>query len=208
MAKDLDQALAEIAAIRSQMARTMVFRGYGPATVAATGLLAIAAAVLQAAWLDDPARDLNRYLALWTATAMLCAGLVAGEMVARTRRVHGDLAQEMLWAAVEQFIPAAVTGGLLTLMLQTVAPEVAWMLPALWQLLFGLGAFASSRFLPAPIFWVGAWYLAAGLGSLVLARGAHALSPAAMGIGFGGGQLLTGAILYCQREDREERGDA
>ena len=35
--RDLDKALADITAIRSQMARGAEFRGYGPATVAATG---------------------------------------------------------------------------------------------------------------------------------------------------------------------------
>jgi hypothetical protein len=107
----------------------------------------------------------------------------------------------MLWTAVEQFVPAGVTGALLTLMLQAVAPEVAWMLPALWQLVVALGVFASCRFLPPPIFWVGAWYLAAGLASLVLARGAAALSPLAMAVPFGVGQLLTAAILHRHREE-------
>src|SRR5262245_24676143 len=108
MAKDLDEALTEISAIRSQMARTTLFRGYGPATVATTGLLAVVVAVLQSVWVDHPAVHVTAYVTLWTATAALCAALVAVEMVARTRRVHGDLAQEMLFAALEQFVPAAV----------------------------------------------------------------------------------------------------
>jgi hypothetical protein len=201
MGKDLDQALAEISAIRSQMARTTAFRGYGPATVAATGVVAIAAAALQAVWLPDPTRRLSAYLGLWTVTAGLSAALVGAEMIARTRRHHGDLAQEMLWTAVEQFVPAGVTGALLTLMLQAVAPEVTWMLPALWQLVVALGVFASCRFLPPALFWVGAWYLAAGLASLVVARGPDALSPMAMAVPFGVGQLLTAAILHRHRED-------
>ena len=39
--RDLDKALADITAIRSQMARGAEFRGYGPATVAATAALAV-----------------------------------------------------------------------------------------------------------------------------------------------------------------------
>ena len=46
---DLYKALAQIHAIRGQVARGTEFRGYGPETVAATGLLAGAAAVLCAA---------------------------------------------------------------------------------------------------------------------------------------------------------------
>ena len=45
--RDLDKALADIFAIRSQIAAGTAFRGYGPATVAATGVLALATAVLQ-----------------------------------------------------------------------------------------------------------------------------------------------------------------
>ena len=171
MLKDLDQALAEISAIRSQIARSVVFRGYGPATVATTGLLALVAAGVQAALLRDPTGNLPGYLALWAGAAVLCAGLVGVEMVTRARRVHSGLAQEMLATVVEQFVPAAAAGGLLTLVLLAFAPEATWMLPGLWQVIFSLGVFASCRFLPPPIFWVGAWYLTAGLGSLALARG-------------------------------------
>lgn len=201
MPPDLHEALTEISAIRSQMARATRFRGYGPATVAATGGLAVLAALVQAAWITAPVRDLWRYLGLWTVTAALCAVLVAIEMVLRTRRAHGELAEEMLAAALEQFVPAAVTGGLLTLMLASVSPESAWLLPALWQILIALGLFASGRFLPAPVFWVGAWYLGCGLATIALARGPLALSPVSMGIGFGVGQLLTAAILHRYRED-------
>jgi hypothetical protein len=43
---DLHKALADIDAIRTQVARGTEFRGYGPATVALTGLLALLAWVL------------------------------------------------------------------------------------------------------------------------------------------------------------------
>ncbi len=59
--RDLDKALADITAIRSQMARGAEFRGYGPMTVAATGVLAIVAAGVQALWLPDPAADVLAY---------------------------------------------------------------------------------------------------------------------------------------------------
>ena len=115
-------------------------------------------------------------------------------------RERGDLATEMLWTAVEQLLPAAVAGGLVTLVLLAVAPEASWMLPGLWQVFFSLGVFASCRFLPKATFLVGAWYLLSGLACLALAR---TLSPATMGIGFGTGQLLGAAILQLHREDEE-----
>jgi hypothetical protein len=193
---DLEQALADITAIRSQMARGSQFRGYGPMTVAAMGLLAILAAAVQAIWLPDPATDAVDYVTLWVATATLSVILIGIEMVARTRRIHSALADEMIRAAAEQFMPAGVAGLLLTVVLLRFAPESLWMLPGLWQLVFSLGIFASCRSLPRPMFAAAVWYLVAGLASLALANGAHAFSPFAMAVPFGVGQLYMAVVLY------------
>ncbi len=52
--RDLDKALADILAIRSQIAAGTAFRGYGPATVAVTSGIALVTALAQYLWLDDP----------------------------------------------------------------------------------------------------------------------------------------------------------
>ena len=52
---DLNRALGDISSIRRQMARSTEFRGYGPATLAATGLIAVLAAGLQAMLVPEPA---------------------------------------------------------------------------------------------------------------------------------------------------------
>ncbi len=194
--RDLDKALADITAIRSQMARGAEFRGYGPVTVAATGCLAVVAAGIQALWLPDPATDTFNYVALWVVTAASSVALIGSEMVARSRRIHSGLADEMIYAATEQFVPAGVSGALLTVVLFRFAPESLWMLPGLWQIIFSLGFLASCRSLPRPMYAVGVWYLAAGLAGLVAASGEHAFSPWAMAVPFGIGQLLMAAILY------------
>src|SRR5262249_5599965 len=193
---DLNKALADITAIRSQMARVTEFQGYGPATVAATGVLALAAAGIQMLWLPDPAAHVFSYLALWITTAAVSIVLIGIEMVARSRRIHSGLADEMIHAATEQFIPAGVAGALLTVVLFRFAPESLWMLPGLWQIVFSLGFFASCRSLPPPMLAVGVWYLAAGLASLAFANGAQAFAPWAMALPFGLGQLLMAGILY------------
>src|SRR5262249_3715707 len=102
---NLDKALADITAIRSQMARGAEFRGYGPATVAATGCVALLAAVAQALFLPDPSGNVLAYLALWIATAAISVALIGIEMGSRSRRMHSGLADEMIWAATGQFIP-------------------------------------------------------------------------------------------------------
>ncbi len=194
--RDLDKALADITAIRSQMARGTEFQGYGPVTVAAGGVLAVLAGGAQALWLPDPAADVFSYLALWIATAAVSVVLIGIEMVARSRRIHSGLADEMIHSATEQFIPAGVAGALLTFVLLRFAPESLWMLPGLWQIVFSLGFFASCRSLPRPVFAVAVWYLATGLASLAFANGAQAFSPWAMALPFGAGQVLMAAILY------------
>ena len=194
--RDLDKALAEINAIKTQMARDTEFRGYGPATFAATSGLAVVAAIGQAAALKDPARDMPAYLTLWVLIAAASIVLIGLEMVTRSWRLHSRLAPEMIHAAVEHFLPSATAGALLTLVLIRIAPERLWMAPGLWQVLFGLGVFASCRFLPRPMSLVGVWYVGWGLACLMLARGPDAFAPWAMGVGFGVGQMAVAAILW------------
>jgi fumarate reductase subunit D len=194
--RDLDKALADITAMRSQMARGTEFQGYGPVTVAATAVLALIAGAVQALWLSDPATNVLSIILLWVATAAVSVVLIGIEMVARSRRIHSGLADEMIHAATEQFIPAGVAGALITVVLYRFAPDTLWMLPGLWQIVFSLGFFASCRSLPRPMFAVGVWYLATGLATLAFANGAQAFSPWAMAVPFGVGQLLMAGILY------------
>jgi hypothetical protein len=135
-------------------------------------------------------------VALWATTAIASTIIVGIEVVTRSRRVHSGLADEMILAAAEQLLPAMVTGALLTFVLMRFAPESLWMLPGLWQIVLSLGAFASCRSLPPPLFAVGVWYLATGLACLAFASGEHAFSPWAMGLPFGIGQFLTAALIY------------
>ena len=201
---DLYKALAQIHAIRGQVARGTEFRGYGPETVAATGLLAGAAAVFQSVSLKNPSSSTSGYLAIWITTAAL-ALLVSGfQTVTRTRRVHPGLARQMIFSAGESFVPAIGAGVLVTLVLLRSAPREVWMLPGLWQIFYGLGIFASCRFLPRQMLAVGVWFLATGALCLTTGTGTHALSPWEMGFPFGIGQLLIAAVLkfgYRETED-------
>src|SRR5258708_6927046 len=177
------------------MARSTEFRGYGPATLAATGLFAVSAALAQARWLPDPVGHISIYLAIWISTAALSAALIAAQMFTRTRRIHSGMADEMIRMAAEQFLPSAGAGALLTFVLFAYVPSALWMLPGLWQITFSLGVFASCRFLPRPMVAAGAWYLLTGLFCIALAD-ARALSPWTMGIPYGVGQLLVTAVLF------------
>jgi len=201
--RDLDKALADILAIRSQIAAGTAFRGYGPATVAATGGVALLTAILQFAWLDDPTNRPIAFFAGWAAAAALSGGLIWIEMQARSRRHHSGLADAMIQQAVEQFLPAGVAGVLLAIMLWKFAPETLWMLPGLWQVLVSLGVFASVRSLPRTIAFAGAWYFVSGFTALLFASQTHTLSPWIMGLPFLIGQLLMAALLYFASGDND-----
>jgi hypothetical protein len=201
---ELRQALDDISAIRTQVARGTQFRGYGPLSVASTGILALFVAAAQSHWMAGSNQGLKAFLDVWIATAAVAVFLSALETIFRAKRVHSGLAMEMIQAAAEQFLPAIVVGLLLTVVLLRIAPQDSWMLPGLWEVIFSLGVFASCRFLPRQMFGVGAWYLAAGLVCLLIASSHHALSPWAMGIPFGIGQLLVAAVLRYGFEDAIE----
>jgi hypothetical protein len=194
--RDLDKALADIIAIRSQIAAGTAFRGYGPAAMAATGVVALGTAVLQAILLRDPTGSPLSFFLGWLAAAVLSSILIWIEMLARSRRHHSGLADAMIHQAVEQALPAGIAGLLLAVMLWKFAPEALWMLPGLWQILVSLGVFASVRSLPRSVALAGAWYFLAGFTVLILSSQSHALSPWTMGLPFAIGQSLMATIFY------------
>ena len=81
------------------------------------------------------------------------------------------------------------------------APDAEWLLPGLWQILVGLGIFASFRSLPRGVALAGGWYVAAGLAALALASETRTLSPWAMGAPFAIGQFLLAVIMHFAASD-------
>jgi hypothetical protein len=193
---DLDRALADIVAIRSQIARDTAFRGLGSATLVATGGIALAAAAGQAFLFGDLDKRPVLFFGLWIAAALVAFALIGIELWRRTRRLHSGLADAMVWSAIEGFLPSAGAGACLGLVIARFAPDEIWMLPGLWQVMVGLGLFASSRILPRAVQVAGAWYLLAGFVSLAAAAETHALSPWTMGLPFVIGQAGLAAVIH------------
>jgi hypothetical protein len=201
---DLYRALGDISSIRKQVASTTEFRGYGPATLAATGVFALLAALTQQRLVPDPVTNLAGYLAIWITTAVVCCALTGVTMYTRSRRIHSALSDEMIRMAVEQFLPSLGAGLLLTIVVSSYVPQAAWMLPGMWQILFSLGIFSSCRFLPRPMIAAGISYLLTGLACIAMG-GPRALSPWAMGAPYAAGQFLTATILLIStREANDE----
>ena len=199
---ELREALAHIAEIRAHAAAGERFRGYKAVPVGAGGLLAVAAAAVQPLVLPDPAADVPGYLALWLAAAATGAAAAASGIWLRARSAPdvGRVRAELTRLAVGQFVPCLAAGGLVTLAVARHAPQCAWMLPGLWQVLFGLGVFASCRLLPRATVGVGVFYLLCGTVNLADAAGVGHYSRYAMGVPFGVGQAATAVILYWHLE--------
>lgn len=192
---DLNQALVEIRTIRRQVAQNTEFRGYGPATLFVTAVVAALMGVVQAYWLPEPATHPVQYVILWLTMGAFCAALIGTQMLTRANRLHSGMADEMVRMAVAQFLPAAVAGAILPFVLLHVAQNVFWMLPGLWQIIFSLGVFASCRCLPRPMLLVGAWFLLTGLACIGLGD-TRSLAPFTMSGAYAVGMALVAAIHY------------
>ena len=195
----LQHALLEIAEIRERVASAQVFRGYRAPIAALSGGVAIAAAFLQDRIVPDPLHDLAAYVQLWSIVAALALLATVIDLGHRWLSDSSGRERVRILTAVRALAPCLVTGALATVVVVQSAPELGWMLPAFWSLLFAQGVFASTPLLPRLAWWVGAYYVLAGLA--VLAAGAdRPLDGSNMAITFGIGQLLAAAALYCSLE--------
>lgn len=200
--QDIERALADISAIREQVAMSSLFRGLGPAALAATGLLALGVAALQSVMTDATANDPLSYFTVWIVTAIAAVGILGSEIARRWRKDRSSLATTLLQNALLQFLPVGMAGAALFVFALSSAPDVLWMLPGLWQVLVALGIFAAARLLPGQTMLAAAWYFLSGFCALLMASRGHALSPWFMGIPFFVGQSLMAAVTWHATEKK------
>ncbi len=158
--------------------------------VALTGVLALALAAWQ---VSTEGED----LIIWILLAAICALLIGTEAVVRARALHRAMADRMLSTTLNRFMPVAMAGAILGIVVLLRAPEHGRLLPGIWQLLMGVGIFAVLSTLPRAMRWAGSFYFVSGAGSLAMSGGEYGVATAwLMGMPFGLGQLLVAAILY------------
>jgi len=203
---ELRDALDQIAEIRHRLAEAETFRGYRAISAALSGVVAVAAAVLQPLFIPAPVDDPIAYVVLWSVVAAVGLGSAALSMWLTERAARDARSQPLTRTGLAPLIPCLVAGVCVTLVLVRLAPETGWLLPGLWQIFFSQGMFAACRTLPRLVFVVPSFYLFSGLCTLWLARGEYALTPLAMALPFGLGQTLAAISLYCtlERHDHTE----
>ena len=186
---ELDKAASQISEIHAQLLKSEVFRGYRVWPVAATGILALSAALLQPTLAG--ACDASEHAWYWMLVAMLCAGLAFADLAFVFWREDSRGQRDRMLKAVGQVLPGLGAGVIVTISLID-APE-AHLLPGLWMLLFSLCLFGSRLFLPRAVGVVGLFYLCCG--TLVLLDPLVNTGPFIMGVPFAVGQLSLAVVL-------------
>lgn len=202
---ELKEAILRISEIHTQLARTERFQGFRSLTVGFSGALGILAAVIQANCVPEPTERLGDYLRLWVGAALVSLVVVGIELAYRWMTADSPLKHRLTVQAIQQFSPCLVAGAIITTIIASRSPHIAWVLPGLWSILFSLGIFACTRLLPNAITWVGVYYMVAGSLCLTMGHQKYALSPWLMVGSFGIGQFLAAVILAYTLEQRDEQ---
>src|SRR4051812_36832472 len=104
----LNEALSQIADIRQQIAQSQAFNGFRSLTTGFTGVVAIAAAIVQGKLVHDPMHHMNDYLMIWLLCAVVSIVIVGIELAVRCWRSDRPLQREMSFHAIEQMTPSLV----------------------------------------------------------------------------------------------------
>jgi hypothetical protein len=195
---ELDRALAQVAAIQDQIARSEVYRGYRSVPVAASGVIGLAAAWLQPRGL---AADPPAFVAYWIVIA-ICAGFVGASEIVYNYIVHDNaLARRRTRRVIGRLLPSLLAGAIVTVCFAHLSAALVPLLPGLWAICFGIGIFASRPYIVRASGWVALYFYVMGVALLWTARGPETLTALAVGGTFGVGQLLTAAVLYWNLEN-------
>jgi hypothetical protein len=195
MSTDLGRALSQISEIHGHLTRAEVYRGLGPAPVAFSGALALAAAAAEPRLVgSNPGL---RFVWYWVVVALVAAAAAASVIAYNYVRREDDFARRRTRRVVAQFVPCLAAGIGVTAGLVHLDPRFSLLLPGIWSVLFGLGIFAARPHLPHAIGWVALFYLLAGM---LLLWAPPALLGWGMAIVFGLGQLATALVLHSNVE--------
>jgi len=192
---EVERALSDISDIRSRMAASTRFRGYAPEVVAITGFAALFLMLAQLAAPDSFTGGDTGLVRVWGTMLLVGSLAILGEAVNRSRRQHRSMAHAMLATALRTVAPTGFVILVLTAVVLGRAPQFAWVLPGLWQMLVGIAAFASYATMPRGIAWPSLFYLVAGAVVLTASARQDGLDPVLCGAPFAIGHLWIAYLL-------------
>lgn len=198
---DVTRALAQIAEIHHQLAKTEIYRGYRPLPVAASGLAGLLAAILQPHWMSADPIAFVRY---WSAVAAV-AGSIGFVEVAWHYVVRDDAsARRRTRGVLGQFLPAVIAAVVLTATFARASTALVALLPGVWAVCFGVGTFASRPYLPRTSVVAALYYLGVGAILLWTTNLQAPLNGWHVGATFAVGQLLAAGALRSELEPDEQ----
>ena len=180
-----DRAAEDLSFIRATMERATGFTlvpGFGGVGMGLTGLAA--------AWVASRQTSVVDWLLVWLGAAVLALAIGLAAVVWKSRRMDAAIALRPARRFALSFTPALLAGALLTVAL--VRAGRFELLPGLWLLTYGTGVIAGGTFSVPAIPIMGACFLACGTAALFTPP---SWGNVWLGIGFGGLQLLFGALI-------------
>jgi hypothetical protein len=180
-----DRAADDLRYIRQTMQRAGAFTAVPGRGGMAMGAVGVAAAVVAAA---QPTP--GRWLGVWLAAAVIAATIAAVTMALKARGAGMPLLEGPGRKFALSFLPPVTAGAVLTAALFGSGALAA--IPGMWLLLYGAGVVTAGTFSVRIVPVMGLCFMALGVAAL--------FTPAAwndvwMGIGFGGLQIVFGAMI-------------
>jgi hypothetical protein len=192
-----DRAIDNLQFIRETMERAGSFTAISGSGIAATGVIALVAYAVSGNDLNSP-----RWITSWIGAALLALLTSIGATYRKAKRTHTPLSGALARKLALAFLPALITGAVIT----AVALRAGWFvaLPGVWLIMYGAAVMAGGA-LSTPIVPVmGASFMFLGalaLGAPVILAPTWAeasretLLNAVMAVGFGGLHLLFGNAI-------------
>jgi len=185
------------------MAGQALFQGFGPVSVACTGVLSVFTALAQSLFPEVLAGDQSVYLMVWITVTVVSSLFVATHMWYRANVLHGTQSGAMLNRIFEQLVPPLFAVLVITVAFMQFAHSAINALPGLWLMMAALATFSMASSLGNRMRLVGVWYFISG--ALVLVLGLNephiVMSPWVLGVPFLIGQIAMAAVLKLESRD-------
>jgi len=196
-----DWASENLQVIRTLMERSAVYRRALAPVMGAIGLTGLAAAVVEVVAGVKTGRAFADY---WMSVAAVC---LAEAFLLVRRQALKD--QELFWSPPTRRVaqalgPALFCGMAAGLALLRLSPAGAWLLPAIWMVLYGCALHSAGFFMPRGFKLFGWGFIVAGCAWMWAAPASLSAANWAMGVFFGGAHAAYGLYLCFT----EKRGNA
>jgi hypothetical protein len=196
-----DWASENLQVIRTLMERSAVYRRALAPVMGAIGLTGLAAAVLAAV---AGVKTGGAFAGYWMAVGAVC--LAEAFLLVRRQALKDE---EPFWSPPTRRVtqalgPALFCGMVAGLAWLRLSPDVAWLLPAIWMVLYGCALHSAGFFMPRGFKLFGWGFIVAGCAWMWAAPPSLSGANWAMGVFFGGAHAAYGLYLCFT----EKRGNA